>query len=77
MLKISRLDGRTVTYTAETVFEVQTRNPRTKRWTPRYTVTGNLCEAVMYYNGINIGKGFAKRLKSKTLKPQVLAKAES
>lgn len=51
------LDGKRIAYTDATRFEVQVgRNQGAYKL--RYAFTGNLAQAVFYFNGINIGNGY-------------------
>lgn len=67
------LNDREVSYTAQTNFLVQVGHGPKGEYKLRYCFTGSLLQAVMYYNSINIGRGFKKRLqmveggKAKTL----------
>ena len=70
------LDDKQIAYTNQTNFLVQVGKGKSEYKT-RYCITGNLVQAVMYYNGINIGNGYKKRLVAPTLKPSVLAKLTS
>jgi hypothetical protein len=55
------LDGETVAYSSETTFLVQVARGRGS-YTTRYTVVGNLSQAVVLYRGINVGHPYRKRL---------------
>ena len=69
----STLDGKKVAYTNLTMFEVQIGRGRSAYRT-RYSFTGNLAQAVLYYNCINIGRGYKKRLVAPTFNKPVLAR---
>lgn len=56
------VDGRTVAYKPDSKFHVQTGRGLKGKYATRYTFTGNLVQALLWYNGINIGPGFKKRL---------------
>lgn len=60
-LKTATLNGKHIGYSSETEFLVQI-----SRWKgsykTRYRFVGNLGQAVFYYESINIGKGYNKRL---------------
>lgn len=72
----NELNGKKIAYTSETVFEVQIgRNKGTYR--TRYSIKGSLSQAVWYFNCINIGYGYKKRLVSWSLNKPVLARAFS
>lgn len=55
------LDDRHIAYTNSSQFLVQVGLGKSAYKT-RYCITGNLGQAVMYYNGISIGNGYKKRL---------------
>lgn len=73
---IHELDGRQVAYTPETTFLVQVGKGKSSYGT-RYVFTGDLRAAVQYYNCINIGNGYKKRLLMPSAKKPVLASARS
>ena len=52
----------TITYTTETLFQVELGRGERGSYKVRYTFLGAPHRAVMYYNGINIGRGYKKRL---------------
>ncbi len=56
------LDGKRIGYSSETVFLVQVGKGYKGSYKTRYSIKGNLGQAVMYYKGINIGTGYKKRL---------------
>lgn len=56
------LDGRKIGYSSETVFLIQVGKGYKGSYKTKYSVKGSLGQAVMYYNGINIGRGYKKRL---------------
>ena len=72
----NELDGKRIAYSSETLFLVQVGKGKSSYGT-RYVFTGNLQQAVMYYNGINIGNGYKKRLLMPSSKKPVLASARS
>ena len=59
--KTAEFNGNRISYHDTTEFLVQVGKDKSKYET-RYTFTGNLEQAVMYYRGINIGNGYKKRL---------------
>jgi hypothetical protein len=61
-LKTSILNGKRIAYSTETDFLVQVGKGSKGAYQTRYSFKGNLYQAVMYYNGINIGNGYKKRL---------------
>lgn len=69
------LDGRRVDYTSDVVFTVSVGRGK-GRFQTRYTIVGDLPQAVFYYNSINIGRGHKKRLVMGPRKT-VLARADS
>ena len=73
----AELDGKKIAYHSATEFLVQVAYKKNKYQTER-RIVGNLAQAVLWYKGINIGKGYRKRLvmPSCTLRP-VLARAIS
>ena len=75
-LKTATLDGRSIAYSSETVFEVQIGRGQ-GAYTTRYSFTGNLAQACLYYRGINIGNGYKKRLRALSFNKPVLARAFS
>ena len=72
-LRVNELDGRRIAYSSETEFLVQVGRGRSSYRT-RYTVRGNLAQAVLLFNGINIGNGYKKRLVSWGFNRPVLAR---
>jgi hypothetical protein len=76
----SMLDGRKITYLADTVFTVQVSRIPGGAFKSKYKVCGHFAQAVLLYNGINIGNGHRKRLTmrdARASKSIVLATAES
>lgn len=58
----SELNGKKIAYSSETQFIVQVGKGPKGSYKTRYTFKGNLAQAVFYYNCINIGNGYKKRL---------------
>ena len=58
---VNELDGKRIAYTDQTEFLVQVGKDKSGYKT-RYRFLGNLGQAVRYYNSINIGNGYKKRL---------------
>ena len=56
------LKGKAIAYCNQTQFLVQIGKGSKGGYKTKYAIIGNLCQAVMYYNGINIGNGYKKRL---------------
>lgn len=75
-LHTTDLDGKKITYHSETVFLVQV-GKGSSAYQTRYSFTGNLAQAVSYYNSINIGNGYKKRLLMPSSKQPTLASARS
>jgi hypothetical protein len=78
-LYTNELDGKKIAYSSETEFLVQTSKTKNGKsgYETRYTIKGNLAQAVMYYNMINIGYGYRKRLLMPSSKKPVLARQAS
>lgn len=72
-LRTGMLDGKRIAYSTETVFLVQVSRGKGSYET-RYKLVGNLAQAVIYYNGINIRAPFNKRLLMADSKNPVLAR---
>jgi hypothetical protein len=71
------LDGKQIAYTSETTFLIQVGKDKKGKYKSRYSIKGDLGTAVFYYNGINIGKGYKKRLLVRDFNKPVLARAWS
>jgi hypothetical protein len=76
-IKTATLDGERIAYTDRTVFLVEVGRGPKGAYHTRYTLTGNLAQAVVYFNGINIGNGYKKRLRAPEFNKPVLARAAS
>lgn len=76
VLKTAELNGNKVAFSSETEFLVQIRS-RKGKYKTKYSFRGNLAQAVFYYNCINIGNGYCKRLLMPSSKKPVLAKQMS
>lgn len=61
-LHYQELDGKRIAYHDSTHFLVQVGRGKKGAYRTKYDIKGNLTQAVMYYNGINIGNGYKKRL---------------
>ena len=72
----NELNGKKIAYHANTEFLVQIGKGKSSYKT-RYTIKGNLAQAVMYFNGINIGNGYKKRLICHSMNKPLLARAFS
>ena len=75
--KTTTLDGKRIAYGDCTVFLVQVGRGDKGRYTTRYSVTGDLSQAVLYYNGLNIGNGYKKRLIAPSFNKPLLARVAS
>jgi hypothetical protein len=71
------LDGKRIAYTDQTVFLVQTGKGAKGSYKNQYRFTGELGQAVFYYNCINIGNGYKKRLLMTGCSKPVLARQTS
>jgi hypothetical protein len=67
------LDGSKIAFTSETVFHVQIGRGRGSYKTA-YSIKGSLGQAVWYYNCVNIGRGYKKRLFVPTFNKPILAR---
>lgn len=71
------IDGKRIGYSSETEFLVQIGKGR-GAYKTKYRIVGNLGQAAMYYQGLNIGHGYKKRLlMPSSSKNPVLARASS
>ena len=61
-LRYNELDGKRIAYHKRTQFLVQVGRGPKGAYRTKYTITGDLAQAVLYYNGINLGHGYKKRL---------------
>jgi hypothetical protein len=61
-LKHNELNGEKIAYCSVTQFKVQVGYGDKGSYSTRYSFVGNLPRAVAYYNAINIGNGYKKRL---------------
>lgn len=71
------LDGKRIAYHTTTEFLVQVGRGPKGSYTTRYSFTGNLTQALMYYKSINIGRGYKKRLIAPSMNRPLLARAFS
>lgn len=71
----NELDGKKVAYHSETEFLVQIGRYRKGSYSTRYRIVGNLAQAVGWYNAINIGLGYKKRLIAPSFNKPLLARA--
>lgn len=70
------LDGKRIAYSSETEFLVQVGKGKSG-YATRYAVVGNLAQAVLLYNAINIGNGYKKRLVAPGMNKPLLARSIS
>jgi hypothetical protein len=68
----SELDGKKIAYSDETEFLVQLGKGKGSYKT-KWHFKGSLSQAVSYYNAINIGNGYKKRLLMPSSKKPILA----
>jgi hypothetical protein len=74
--KTATLDGRTIAYTDQTEFFVEVGRGHGV-YHIKQVFTGNLAQAVSYFNAINIGRGYKKRLRAPSFNKPILARAFS
>jgi hypothetical protein len=60
-MRTATLDGKRIAYTDDTEFLVQIGRGKSG-YATKYSFKGNLAQAVTYYNAVNIGRGYKKRL---------------
>ena len=75
--KTATLDGKRVAFTNHTEFLIQVGRYAKGAYRTHYAFTGSLAKAVAYYNAINIGRGYKKRLIAPSLNKPILARAMS
>jgi NRPS condensation-like uncharacterized protein len=75
-MKSNELNGVRIVYQDDTEFLVQVGKDKSSYKT-KYRFVGSLVSAVMYFNGINIGNGYKKRLIMPSAKKPVLARVFS
>ncbi len=68
-------DGRKIAYSAATVFLVQVGKGKKGAYKTKYLITGNLSQAAIMYDGINIGYPYKKRLIMPSAKRLVISKS--
>ena len=73
----TELNGVRIAYTSQTVFLVQVGRYSKGHYKTKYTIVGSLGQAVTYYNGINLGNGYKKRLICPEFNKQLLARQYS
>jgi hypothetical protein len=67
------INGMRIAYHDQTRFLVQIGRYSKGSYRTRYSVTGDLHQAVRYYNALNIGNGYKKRLYMEHANQPVLA----
>jgi hypothetical protein len=72
-MKVATFNGKRICYHDNTEFLVQVGKNKSAYKT-RYSFRGNIGQAVAYYNGINIGRGYKKRLYSPQMNMPLLAR---
>lgn len=60
-LYTAEINGKKVAYHSATEFLIQVGYKKGS-YNTRYKIVGNFAQAVLYYRGINVGKGYKKRL---------------
>jgi hypothetical protein len=73
-LHMDSLDGKMIAYSSETVFLVQIGKGSKGSYRQCVPIKGSLYRAINYYNAINIGLGYKKRV---VMAGRVLARAAS
>lgn len=68
------LDGKSILYTEETIFKVWIGRYIKGSYRLKFSFKGNFNQALHYYNCLNIGNGYKKKL---TMNDITLAKARS
>ena len=58
----ANIDGKVIDYDEETIFRVQIGRWSKGSYRTHYTSVGNLSTAWIQFQGINIGRGYKKRL---------------
>jgi len=71
------LDGKRIAYTSNTMFLVQVGRYSKGAYKTKYRFYGAFNQAVLYYNGINIGYGYKKRIFVPDFNRPVLCKDRS
>jgi hypothetical protein len=72
ILKTDTLNGKTIGYSDQTEFLVQVGKGPKGSYKTRYRIVGDLKQAVMYFQCINVGNGYKKRLLMPSAKKPVL-----
>lgn len=75
-IKTNILNGKRIVYTSETTFFVQIAR-QNKTYRTKYSFKGSLGLAVRWYNHINLGNGYKKRIYCPSMNNKVLARQVS
>lgn len=70
------LNGKKIAFSSETEFLVQVSRYK-GAYKTKYSFKGNLVQAVRYFEGINIGNGYNKRLYCPAMNKPTLLRARS
>lgn len=73
----TEFDGKKIAYTDQTEFLVEVGRGMKGSYNVRYRFVGSLHQAVFYFNSINIGNGYKKRLRAPSMNNPILARAFS
>lgn len=73
-IKHAILDNKRIAYSNRTTFLIQIGKNIKSSYKTKYTIVGNLHQALMYYKGINLGNGYKKRLYSPDMNKPILAR---
>lgn len=76
VMKFNELNGVRIAYHDDTEFLVQIGKDKSSYKT-KYRFVGNLVSAVLYFNGLNIGNGYKKRLIMPSAKKPILVRVFS
>lgn len=78
-LKTNELDGKLIAYHTATEFWIQCSKSACPKsaYVTRRVIVGNLAQAVMHYNMLNVGNGYRKRLLMSGANKPVLARQAS
>jgi hypothetical protein len=71
--RTQELDSKLIAYHVSTAFLVQIWRGKSAYRT-KYKIVGNLTQAVLYYNGLNVGNGYKKRLLMPSARNAILAR---
>jgi len=77
MIHTTTLNGKPIAYADTTEFLVQVGQGTKGSYKTRYSFIGDLNQAVRYYNCLNIGNGYKKRLFMPSSPKPVLARQVS